>query len=102
MLVRFDPANPTTATDVRVIKSTAGGTPDPTVQVADGVVNWTSSDAGQFGIVQTNGQGHLTFDASCWVLNQVWTSEDVHVIYHADPSGDLVVDTVDANDGSEL
>ena len=36
------------------------------------------------------------------LLNQVWTSEDVHVLYHADPSGDLVVDTVDANDGSEL
>src|SRR5436305_6255306 len=101
-LAHFGPAQPSTATDVRVIKSTAGSTPDPTVQVADGVVNWTSSDAGQFGVVQTNGEGHLTFDASCWVLNQVWTSEDVHVIYHADPSGDLVVDTVDAGDGSEL
>jgi hypothetical protein len=102
VLVRFDPNDSSTATDVRVVTSSVSAV-DPDIKAADGTVNRVSSDAHQFVVVQSNHSGSLTVDAPCWILNQVWQSEDVHLIYHRDPSsGDLVADAVGANDGSEF
>ena len=101
VLVRFTPDAPSTATDARIISSKVAAA-DPDVNVADGTVNRVNSTAAQFTVIQSNRTGGLTLDAACWILDRVWTSEDVHVIYHVSPSGDLVADTVDANDGSEF
>lgn len=101
VLVEFDASDPATATAVVVLQSSAGPA-DPGYGTADGIVHEVLGDAGQFVVDQTNHAGPLTFDASCAVLNQVWQSEDVHVVYHQDASGDLIADAVDAGDGSEL
>lgn len=101
VLVTLDPAQPGTAVNAQIVSSTVSS-PDPGVKVADGTVSWQDSTAAQFTVVQSNHSGSLTFDAACWVMNQVWTSEDVHVIYHTAPNGDLVADAVNANDGSEF
>jgi hypothetical protein len=89
------------ADDVKVVRSKVAA-PDPGMGVADGTVNSVVNDAHQFTIVQSNRTGRLTLNAPCWILNQVWVSEDVHVVYHREDNGDTVADTVDANDGSEF
>jgi hypothetical protein len=101
VLVRFTPDDPSTATDARIISSKVAAA-DPDVKVADGTVNRVNLTAAQFTVIQSNRTGALTLNGACWILDRVWTSEDVHVIYHVAPSGDLVADTVDANDGSEF
>jgi hypothetical protein len=100
VLVRFDPES-SQVTDVKIVHSTVTA-PDPGMLVADGTVNSTNADAGQFTIVQSNRGGRLTFNAPCWILSQVWASEDVHVVYHTEANGDTVADAVDPNDGSEF
>jgi hypothetical protein len=100
VLVRHG-SDDSTAEDVKVVKSKVAQ-PDPGVGVADGTVNSVVADAHQFTLVQSNRAGRLTLNAPCWILNQVWVSEDVHVIYHREANGDLVADMVDANDGSEF
>ena len=99
VLVRFSPDDASTATDARIISSSVSAA-DPDVKVADGTVNRVNTTAEQFTVIQSNRAGALTLNGACWILDRVWTSEDVHVIYHVAPSGDLVADAVDANDGS--
>jgi hypothetical protein len=101
VLVRFTPDDPSTAADARIISSSVTAA-DPEVKVADGIVNQVNSTAEQFTVIQSNYAGALTLNGACWILDRVWTSEDVHVIYHVAPNGDLVADAIDANDGSEF
>ena len=100
VLVRYG-SDDSRADDVKVVRSKVA-TPDPGIGVADGTVNSVVNDAHQFTIVQSNRTGRLTLNAPCWILSQVWVSEDVHVVYHREANGDTVADTVDANDGSEF
>jgi hypothetical protein len=100
VLVRFDPSS-SQASDVKIVRSEFVA-PDPGVLAADGTVNSVNGDAGQVTVIKSNRSGRLVLNAPCWILNQVWASEDVHVVYHSEPNGDTVADTVDANDGTEF
>jgi hypothetical protein len=100
VLVRWS-TDDTHADDVKVVKSKVVA-PDPGMGVADGTVNSIAADSGQFTIIRSNRTGRLTLNAPCWILSEVWVSEDVHVVYHREPNGDAVADAVDANDGTEF
>ncbi len=100
VLVRYG-SDDSQADDVKVVRSKVAA-PDPGIGEADGTVNSVVNDAQRFTIVQSNRTGRVTLNAPCWILSQVWVSEDVHVVYHQEANGDTVADTVDANDGSEF
>lgn len=86
---------------VSVLESDAGSPVDPAEKVADGTVVRINGDAQQTTLKLRDGS-RLTLDLPCWGADELWTAEDVHVTYQADDSGDLVLDAVIPNDGSDL
>ncbi len=76
--------------------------PNADLRELDGTVVRISDEAEQITVDPRDGTPRLTFDAPCWVRSSVFRAEDVHLVAHRDASGDLVVDAVDANDGSAL
>lgn len=99
-LVRYDPSAQGRVRDALEVHVVAGAKPEDGYGVLDGTVSWTNLDAGLLAVWKPTDGARVVLSGPCWLVVSLWKTEDVSVVYHSDPSGDLVADTVAPRDGS--